>query len=66
MRKASQRFERVVEHHLKRVIRDKGLDAKDKIKALNVAVRWAAVKNKITLPEHGQGFLEDEQEETDE
>jgi hypothetical protein len=32
------------------------LEPKDRIQLLAVAVRWAAVKGRIILPEHGSGF----------
>jgi hypothetical protein len=37
----------------------------DRLKVLNVAVKWAAVKNKLQLAEHGSGFsaLDDLEEE---
>jgi len=53
----SEVFEKAVETALKDMLGEgKTLDAETRVKLLNVCVRWAAVKNKLVMPEHGEGF----------
>src|SRR5262249_18848718 len=52
-------FEEGVEDALQKMLRET-LPPEDRVKLLNVCVRWAAVKAKLVLPEHGEGFLTEE------
>lgn len=51
-----------IDSALKALLKKPGLEDESRIKALAVAVRWEAVKNKLVLAEHGSGFgdLEDD------
>lgn len=39
---------------------EKQMDDAEKNKAIANAIRWAAVKGKLVLKEHGAGFLEED------
>lgn len=55
MKKKPATFEDAVEEALKDML-TKDLEPADRIKALAVSVRWAAVKARLVTREHGSGF----------
>lgn len=60
MKKGPKSFTDTVEDALMGMLKQDGLEPADRIKCLAVSVRWAAVKARLVLPEHGEGFLDDD------